>query len=201
MAKVTSPLLSLGASGTIGKTMVYGKWKGINTVRLRVDPANPQSAAQTVQRGFLAVVVAFWRGFLVGLLGKAAWNRDATSGGKAQSGFNAFTSSAVKCSAQVADASFAVGCSDQSVDGIVIDMLNLDDGSTGDEATDFTLHVGTTPSQMLNSYTAAIAAGSLTFAVDADFNADDIVYVQVTKTAGDITAAKRSGIFLLTLIV
>jgi hypothetical protein len=46
MAKVTGPLMSLDASGTVGKTAVFSKWKGRNYVRLRVIPMNKQSTDQ-----------------------------------------------------------------------------------------------------------------------------------------------------------
>lgn len=45
-AKVTGPLMSLDASGTVGKTCTFSKWKGRNYVRLRVTPMNPQSEGQ-----------------------------------------------------------------------------------------------------------------------------------------------------------
>jgi len=46
MAKVTGPLMSLDASGTVGKTAVFSKWKGRNYVRLRVIPMNRQTPDQ-----------------------------------------------------------------------------------------------------------------------------------------------------------
>jgi hypothetical protein len=46
MAKITGPLMSLDASGTIGKTVVFSKWKGQNYTRLRVTPKNPQKDSQ-----------------------------------------------------------------------------------------------------------------------------------------------------------
>ncbi len=56
MAKVTGPLMSLDASGTVANTAVFSKWKGRNYVRLRVIPQNPQSAGQQLTRGYLAVL-------------------------------------------------------------------------------------------------------------------------------------------------
>jgi len=53
MAKVTSPLFSLAASGSIGKAMTFFGWKGTNVVRKWLKPANPQSANQGNQRTFL----------------------------------------------------------------------------------------------------------------------------------------------------
>lgn len=50
MARLTGPLMSLGASGTIADTLTYGNWKGIPYARTRVIPANPQSSSQTQTR-------------------------------------------------------------------------------------------------------------------------------------------------------
>jgi len=59
MAKLKGPLFSLGASGQIGKTLVYMNWKGLDTVREYVVPANPQTSGQVTQRGFLTAAVAW----------------------------------------------------------------------------------------------------------------------------------------------
>lgn len=56
MAKVTGPLMSLDASGTVAKTATFSKWKGRNYVRQRVIPHNPQSPNQQLTRGFLGVL-------------------------------------------------------------------------------------------------------------------------------------------------
>lgn len=61
MAKVQLPLLGVRASGSVGDALVFGNWKGINTVRQHVVPANPKSTAQTAQRNLLAWTVAAWR--------------------------------------------------------------------------------------------------------------------------------------------
>jgi len=53
MAKVTGPLMSLDASGTVANTTTFSKWKGRNYVRLRVIPQNPQSVAQQAVRSAL----------------------------------------------------------------------------------------------------------------------------------------------------
>lgn len=45
-AKVTGPLYSMSASGTIGKAMVHFSWKGINVVREWLIPKNLKSADQ-----------------------------------------------------------------------------------------------------------------------------------------------------------
>ena len=57
MAKLKAPLFSLGASGALGKTLVYFGWKGIDVVREYVVPANPKSDAQNAQRGWMIEAV------------------------------------------------------------------------------------------------------------------------------------------------
>jgi len=58
MAKLKAPLLSLGASGAIGKSLVFFPWKGLDVVREYVIPANPKTDLQNTQRGYLIAVVA-----------------------------------------------------------------------------------------------------------------------------------------------
>lgn len=50
MAKVTGPLFSLDARGSVGKSIVFSFWNGANYVRSRVIPANPQSDGQAEVR-------------------------------------------------------------------------------------------------------------------------------------------------------
>lgn len=57
MAKLKAPLMSLGASGALGKAIVFFGWKGLDCVREYVVPANPKSTAQKLQRGYLGDVV------------------------------------------------------------------------------------------------------------------------------------------------
>lgn len=56
MAKVTGGLLSFGARGQIGKTLVMSKWKGIPYARQHVVPANPQTTAQQTNRRIFALL-------------------------------------------------------------------------------------------------------------------------------------------------
>lgn len=58
MAKLKAPLMSLGASGALGKALVFFGWKGLDVVREYVIPANPKTAAQVTQRGYLTAAVA-----------------------------------------------------------------------------------------------------------------------------------------------
>jgi len=61
MARLTAPLLSLSASGTIAKTLTFANWKGIPYVRTRVIPANPKSDAQKEVRGIFSTLNLMWK--------------------------------------------------------------------------------------------------------------------------------------------
>ncbi len=58
MAKLKGPLMSLGASGAIGKTLIFFGWKGIDAVREYVVPSNPKTGPQITQRTYLSEAVA-----------------------------------------------------------------------------------------------------------------------------------------------
>lgn len=50
--------MSLGASGQLGKALVFFTWKGLNVVREFVVPSNPKTTGQNTQRGYLRACVA-----------------------------------------------------------------------------------------------------------------------------------------------
>lgn len=56
MAKVTGPLMSLDASGSVAETITFSKWKGRNYVRQRIIPSNPQTAGQLAGRSILGTI-------------------------------------------------------------------------------------------------------------------------------------------------
>lgn len=94
MAKVTGPLLSLDASGTVAKTMTFSRWKGINYVRQRVIPTYTNTAAQVAVRLLLKDASLLWKSggsdgvTTIDSAYKAAY--DAAASGTAQSGFNTY---------------------------------------------------------------------------------------------------------------
>lgn len=93
MAKLTAPLLSMDARGALGKAMVFIGWKGIKSVRQYVVPANPQSTAQTTQRGLMANCVNFWQAITTAA--KTAWDAWAPFEATPMSGFNSCTKAGV----------------------------------------------------------------------------------------------------------
>lgn len=61
MAKTTAPLLGFGASGAIGKTQVYAKWRGVAYARRYVVPSNPNSLSQQATRGVFKWLAATFK--------------------------------------------------------------------------------------------------------------------------------------------
>lgn len=94
MAKVTGPFMSLDASGTFGKTLTAAKWKGIQYMRQRVIPQNPQTTDQTAIRDLITDASVAWRtgatvgGIVIDAAYKLAY--DNAAAGFAYSGFNLF---------------------------------------------------------------------------------------------------------------
>jgi len=89
LARLTGPLFSLDARGSIWHTIVYSAWKGINYARMRVKPYNPKSSYQTGVRDSLTWgVLYFTKGDYVAAAQKTWWNTYAE--GTNESGFNRY---------------------------------------------------------------------------------------------------------------
>lgn len=61
MARLTAPLFSLDASGTLAEALTFARWKGVNYVRTRVIPANPNTANQQEVRGVFTTLSEMWK--------------------------------------------------------------------------------------------------------------------------------------------
>lgn len=91
MAKVTGPLMSIDARGKLANSIVFMAWKGINTVRQWVKPANPNTAAQQAIRQDFTTAVSKYHSLLAP--DTIAWA--ARAAGQAFSGFNLFVKKVV----------------------------------------------------------------------------------------------------------
>lgn len=86
MARVTGPLMSMDASGTVASTIVFSKWKGLPYVRRHAVPSNPRLPKQMAVRATLAFLS---RAFTpIGPPVTTRWNVVAET--MHQSGFNRF---------------------------------------------------------------------------------------------------------------
>jgi len=87
-ARVTGALFSMSASGTIGKAVTYGKWKGRPWARVWFIPENPQTAKQVNVRYAMTLMVGSWSVAVQGQ--KDEWDAYAVPFG--MSGFNKYVS-------------------------------------------------------------------------------------------------------------
>lgn len=88
MVRVTGPFLSLDARGTLADTMTGSYWRGVNYIRVRVVPHNPNSVSQQAIRAVLTTGVSNWRFGAIVQNSKNWWNTYAR--GLSESGFNRF---------------------------------------------------------------------------------------------------------------
>src|SRR4051812_13108228 len=86
MAKLTGALLSFGARGQIGKTLVVSKWKGIPYARQHVVPANPRTTAQQTNRRIFAFLRELFKRAPAAITGPF----DAFASGRPLTGMNKF---------------------------------------------------------------------------------------------------------------
>lgn len=199
MAKLTAPLLSLGASGQIAKTMVAATWKGIPYMRQFVIPANPKTAAQVAQRASFTASVNAWRSYLTDATVRAAWRVFAGVQPSAQSAFNAAVAQLSQVLAADPDASFVTALS-VTAQIAEFTVKNMDDGATGDETGDFLIWKGTTSSNLQYLETKSIVTGKITTSALGD--AGEVVFLAVLKagTRGGVAYNfNRGGIYQVTL--
>lgn len=200
MAKLTGPLMSFGARGKLGGSLVYSAWKGVNTARQLVTPANPRTPAQIAQRDLLSLIVEAWRSTTIAQAVRLGWNKAAQLTGRAISGFNLFTSQLVKLAAEVPAASFVAEITGTAVSSVALAMVNLDDLTAGDEAGTFTVLIGDSPDALLTDVTVNIAAGALSFDLEVEgWKAGDTVFMQVRKAGTGTAVYDRSGVMEITL--
>lgn len=92
MARTTGPLLSMDASGSVGNSLTFAKWKGRNYVRRYAIPANPKSIGQTSIRTAMQYYTSMYKANTAAV--EAAFADIAQS--QKLSPFNAFISAAMK---------------------------------------------------------------------------------------------------------
>lgn len=100
MANVNGPLMSMSASGTIGKALTFSTWKGQAYVRKYSIPAYSNTVDQQKQRALYSDATLAWKsGATVGSVTidsayKTAYNTAASGSG--MSGFNLFIKECVQ---------------------------------------------------------------------------------------------------------
>jgi hypothetical protein len=193
MAKVKAPLFSFGARGQLAETLVYFPWKGLDVVRSYVIPANPNSAGQQTQRGYMTAAVADWHDIGLTALDVTAWNRHAATRPSPMSGFNSFCKDHLdlQIGGDTPDMGFDGGIVDDGDDTFSADIT--EDGS----ATAVNLKWGTSPTSLINT-TAAAETADTWDATPADNVAGQTIYARwEISDAGGVIG--YSGIFRLVM--
>lgn len=201
MAKLKAPLLSLGASQQLGKTMVFFPWKGLNVVREYVVPSNPKTAAQTTQRGYVSDAVAAIHTVMalgaraldtVDKIAYAAW---ANLSSTPRTWFNQAVKNYVDVS--VAGDTPTVFHNGQTIAGanqleVYVDSPQID----GADITAGKFYYGTSPTALLESEAAAFnAAVHFASATLAGLTTGVKYYWQFVVDAGENCEGAKSGIY------
>ena len=92
MAKVTGPALSLGARGTVGKTLTFQKKGKGHAAYAQEGHKDAKSAAQLARRLAFLALIAQWNALT--LYGKELWNQAAKAVDYVGTGYNFFLSKA-----------------------------------------------------------------------------------------------------------
>ena len=197
MAKLKAPLLSMGASGQFGKTIVYAPWKGLKIARSYVIPANPNSPAQQTQRGYVQAAVTTIHEALADLTkpitdtDKSAYALWASVLGIIMTWFNA----AIRC--------FIIQ-NRATLDGVIYGggESTPGDGSLGVELyaygtempTAGTIFYGTSKSAMLQQEAAGVTTNEITASLTGLVNGT-VYYWQFRPTVPSSVIGAFSGIY------
>jgi len=205
VAKLKAPLLSLGAAGAIGKSLVYFGWKGIDCVREYVIPSNPKTALQTTQRGYLTAGVAAIHAaqalavYPLTEADQVAYSALAAAKGKIITWFNQVVKLWCDVKLAVKVPVIYTGCnvSDKTANSINLFMcINEETGST---LADGKIYFGTSKTNLIHSKVAAITAGSHLLLTDSDcsafLTAGTKYYWQFRPDSGDGCVGADSGIY------
>lgn len=193
MAKVTAPLFGFGASGQLGKALVFGKWKGLDVARRYVVPANPNSAAQAGQRSYMTDAVSAWHDTTSPLsaLDKAAWDRLAGVQASPRTGFNEFVRRQIDGLVAGGNGEWMFGMVQGALTANAF-VANIDDQGAG--TLTVTIHLGNSKTFQGVTATDAQVGGLTSFAAfDTTFPAGTTVYFWFDTPAG--VTYKRSGLY------
>lgn len=205
MAKLSGPLFSLTASGAIAKTLVYFPWKGLKVARQYVTPANPKTAAQTTQRGYLTEAVAkihACEALAADMLDEddqVAYARWGTLFPTPRTWFNQAVKQWVDC--RVAVKVPIIYCNGTISDPTPnsIDLAFQIEEKTGSTLAAGKFYFGDTPSSLIFTKAATVTAGDSVALVNSDcsafLTAGTRYYVQFRPDAGDGCEGSYSGIY------
>lgn len=205
MAKLKAPLLSLGASGSIAKTLTFFNWKGLNVVREWVKPANPDTALQQTQRAYLTAAVAMVHTaqaratFMLNSDDQIAYSLLAAAKGKVMTWFNQACKLwlDVKRATKVPIIYSAGTTTDPTTTSI--DLVMHINEETGSQLAAGKFYFGSSRTNLINAKVAGVGAGSHVQLIGEDcsafLTAGNKYFWQFRPDAGDPCVGADSGIY------
>ena len=208
MAKLKAPLLSLGAAGAIGKSLVFFGWKGLDVAREYVVPANPRTSAQVTQRGYVTAAVAAVHSAQgessnpLDEADKSAYALLASTFPSPRTWFNQIVK--LWCDCKVAS-KVPIVYRDGTVSDTTansIDLVIYIDEETGSTLAAGKFYFGTSKTSLINSVAASVTAGTSVALVAQDLSAFLTAgvkyYFQFRPDSGDGCEGADSGIYNFT---
>lgn len=205
MAKLKGPLMSLGASGALGKTLVFFGWKGIDVAREYVVPSNPKTSGQTTQRGYVTAAVAKIHSCQA--LAADPLDQDDLSAYAAlgstrstpRTWFNEIVKLWVDC--KVAGDVPIVYCNGTISDPTATTFdceIDIEE-ETGSQLAAGKFYFGTSKTALIHSATASVTAGDCVALINQDLSAfltaGEKYYMQFRPDSGDPCEGAVSGIY------
>lgn len=184
MAKVISPLFSLGASGKLANSLVYMKWKGIDDVRMWLKPANPRTAAQQSQRTKMRNAVNTFHSTAWNSADITAFNFKASTLPQPMSGFNYFIQQHI--ATEIAGKTW-YSLYQCQISGISQNSATVTIKCAADKSAK--LYLGSSKSSQPNEISGTYASGTWTFSItNLQSGVTYYFYIKNTATgAGGIT--------------
>jgi hypothetical protein len=208
VAKLKAPLLSLGASGQLGKSLVYFPWKGLDLVREYVIPTNPNTSAQQTQRGYVDLAVTLIHEAMAAAThpldeaDKSAYSLLASTYNKPMTWFNMATKQYLDV---VLLAKVPIIFRDFTISDTIansIDLIVYLSEETAAQLAAGKFYFGTSKTALLNTKAATIVASTSAALAASDcsafLTAGNDYYVQFRADAADPCEYTRSGIYKFT---
>jgi hypothetical protein len=171
--------MSLGARGTIAKTLTAQSPRGIDRIISTPTHADALTHAQLTQRARLSSAVAFWRQLLTDAQPADAWDRYAAHTRAPFRGYAAAQRAIVKAQSITNNPSFAwLIVPDTGYTATAI-LFDVGTHAQATEPGDFTIYAGSSPASMHPHQTTALDGGGIS--VSALATRPETVYLQIFK--------------------
>ena len=193
MSTTLGPLMAFGARGGIASQLIFQKSKGNTRVKAWAKPTNPNTAAQQSCRSAMQIAANAWRSYFTAAADREAWARTAKTAHPMLSAYNAYLYSALPTARTNPSASYDTLTDQDQSYMVYSDMVNLDDGATGDESGYFKVWHGLQPNLLLDGGESEMSYGQIW--AGHPYDPGTVFYYKLTKDGYD-----RTGLYKFTAI-